>query len=350
MVKSGDLNGLKNYLAPAKDDELRASNFLVARVRLPSGVRAADVVVLAAGSDVSLPDSGVLVVPISRDANGGDLTIIAPGCGSIVEPLRVDQDTAVVARELNLEPVHEKDAASFTGRVLRADGKPAPRAIVRICDWGVTRADDEGRFRFTDVSPGSFLVRAEYPGGEYQEELTFGSGAELKRDLPLTAVTTVGIRWAVQRTEGSRSFVGDSVRTGEAYFSVKHSRFLLERGAETRAYWGSDFMLKDDLEGVRPYMGKEQLARLDASPPGVPFFWLFDATHYPTGLHAEKMRFEDIRAVNDGRPYEENTYFKFLRGELVCKGQVYTLRCVRKDCYAKMEITDVTIVPKQTSP
>ena len=63
------------------------------------------------------------------------------------------------------------------------------------------------------------------------------------------------------------------------------------------------------------------------------------------------MPFEEITAVNAGKPYEDKEYFKFLRGDIVRPGQVYTLRCVRKDRYAKMEITDLTLVPaEQTQP
>ena len=344
MVTKGDFAALTKYFAPARDDAMRQSNFLLARVHLPPGIKPADVVVLAFGNDQLVPDSGILVIGCRRYADNDNLTIIAPGCKVIAEPLRFESGTAVLAREFKVEPIAANEAAGFSGRVLRPDGKPASKAIVRVCDWATTRADDAGNFRFTTLSPGTFLVRAEYPGGEFQEELEFVPGVELDQDLPLTAVTTVGIRWALQRKEGSRELVGEDVRTGEAYFSVKHSRFLLERGAETRVYWGSDFMLSDDLKSMRAYMGKEQLAALEASQPGAPFFWLFDACQRKTGLHAEDAPFDQLTAVNAGKSYDEKTYFKFLRGEPVRKGQVYSLRGVRKDCYAKMEITDVTMV------
>jgi len=348
MVNSGDFAGLTNYLAPLKDDEMRQVNFLVARVQLPPGIGPADVVVMA-GGDETLPDSRVLLSGCPRDSDDATLTLIAPGCRVIAEPLRCQAGQAVLAREFTLAPLTAKDAAQFTGRVLRADGKPASKAIVRICDWGTTRADENGHFHFRELSPGTFLVRAEYPGGEFQDRLTFTNGTELKQDLDLTAVTTVGIRWAVQRNEGSREFAGDNVRTGEAFFSVKHSRFLLERGAETRVYWGSDFMLSDDLKRMRPYLGEEQIAALEAAPPGTPFFWLFDACERKTGLHAESGPFEELKAVNAGKDYDEKTFFNFLRGQPVRKGQVYSVRGVRRDCYAKLEITDVTLVPKATS-
>jgi thiol-disulfide isomerase/thioredoxin len=345
LVESGDWKGLAKYLGAAKDDPLREYNFFVGKIHRPAGVSPADLIVLASGDHI-VTDSGVLLIPVSRDDKDQSITIIAPGCKVISEPLKFAANSSVLAREFTPRPLTDKDAASFNGRVLLPDGKPAANAIVRICDWDVARADDQGRFLFAPVSPGQFLVRAEYPGGEFQEELNFTAGHELKTNLQLTAVTTIGIRWAVQQREGSPQLVGEGVRTGEAYFSVKHSRFSLERGAETREYWGSDFMLMEDWKSVRQYISKDKLSALESSTSGAPIFWLFDATQYPTGLHAETVRFEDIRAVNGGRPYDEKTYFAFLRGEMVRKGQVYTLRCVRKDCYAKLEITDVTVVPK----
>jgi thiol-disulfide isomerase/thioredoxin len=346
LVTGGNLEELMKYLAPAQNDPYRENNFFVAKVIPPPGISTAELVVRARTDEV-VPESGVFLVPIPRDAGDARFTVIAPGCKSVSEPLRFEPNTAVASREFKLQRLTPKAAARFSGRVLLPIGKPASNAIVRICDWGVERTDGDGRFQFESVSPGNFEVRAEYPGGEFQEQLDFASGQEMKRDLRLEAMTTVGIRWAVQTKEGSRELAGPGVRTGEACFSVKHSRFLLERGAEVRVYWGSDFMLKDNWESVRQYIKQPQLAALEAAGPDAPVFWLFDATDHPTGLHAEQARFDDILRVNNGQPFDEKSYFKFLRGDLVRKGDVYTLRGVRKDCYAKMEITDVTIVPKK---
>jgi thiol-disulfide isomerase/thioredoxin len=348
LIQSGDTDGLVKYLAPAREDALRDNSFLVAKLRLPPGVKAADVQATVY-SDYPVPDSGVLVIPVPRDGKTAPLRIMAPGCKAINEEIGVDEKTAGAVREFALERLSAKEAASFSGRVLQAGGRAAPKAIVRICDWDVTRADGEGRFEFARVTPGTLVVRGEAPGGELQKELTFVAGQELKEDLPLKAVTTVGIRWALQSKEGSRELTGEGVRTGEAYFSVEHSRFLLSRGAEVPQAYGSDFMLMADWQGVRQYIEKEQVAKLEASNGGAPIFWLFDKGSHENGLHAEKARFEDIRAVNDGKAYDEKSYFKFLRGETVRQGQVYTVRCVRKDCCAKMEITDVTMAAKATA-
>jgi thioredoxin-related protein len=344
LVKSGDVEALAKCLAPAQDDPYRENNFLVAKVVPPAGVSMADLVVLS-GTDEDVPDSGIFLVPIPRDGGGGLFSVIAPGCQTIAEPLRYPAETAVQRKEFKLERLTQKEAARFSGHVLLPGGKPATNAIVRICDWDTTRTDAAGRFQFDTVAPGSFTVRAEYPGGEFQDKFDFSSSEELKRDLQLELVTTVGIRWAVQTKEGSRDLAGPGVRGGEAYFSVKHSRFLLERGAEVRVYWGSDFMLEDHWKSVRQYIKSPQLETLEGVSDDAPIFWLFDATGHPTGLHAEQARFEDIQQVNAGQPFDEKIFFRFLRGDLVRKGDVYTLRGVRKDCYAKLEITDVTIVP-----
>lgn len=345
FIDSGDADGLVKYLAPAREDALRDYSFLVAKLRLPPGVKPVDVLAMVY-QEYAMPGSGVLVIPVPRDGKTAPLRIVASGCKAINEPIGVDDKTAVAVREFALDRLSAQDAASFTGQVLRPDGRTAPNAIVRICDWDVTRADSQGRFQFARVTPGTFVVRGEAPGGEFQEELTFVGSQELKKDLPLKAVTTVGIRWALQTREGSRELTGDGVHTGEAYFSVDHSRFLLSRGAQTRNCYGSDFMLMSDWKGVSKFLSVEQVAALEASTTGAPIFWLFDAGPHVNGLHAENARFEDIRRVNDGKPYDEKTYFQFLRGEEVRKGQVFTLRCVLKDCYAKMEITDVTVPPK----
>jgi thiol-disulfide isomerase/thioredoxin len=345
LIKSGDADGLLQYLAPARDDAFQQRDFLVAKLRLPPGIKPMDVQVTA-DFDHSVPDSGLLLFQVPREGKTAPLRILAPGCKAINEEIGVDEKSPRAVREFTLEPLSDKDAASFTGRVLGPDGHAIPDAIVRVCDWAVTSADGQGNFELARIAPGTFLVRGEAPGAEFQEEITFAAGQALQKDISLKAVTTVGIRWALQGKEGSRELIGESVRTGKAYFSVEHGRFLLSRGAEVPQYFGSDFMLMADWHGVSQYLSKEKVAELETSNAGAPIFWLFDSGMHPNGLHAEKARFEDIRTVNDGKPYEEKNYFQFLRGETVRKGQVFTLRCVRKDCYAKMEITDVTLVPK----
>jgi thiol-disulfide isomerase/thioredoxin len=348
LLRSGDADALVRYLAPLREDNLRENNLVVAKLRLAPGIRLQDVQAQT-HSDLPISDSGLLLFAVPRDGSAVPLRVLAPGCKAIDEQVSGDDKAGVLVREFALEKLTAKDAASFSGKVLKPDGTPAANAIVRLCDWDVTRADEQGNFKFTRVTPGTFLVRGEAPGGEFQKAMTFVQGVELKADLPLKAVTTVGIRWALQTKEGCQEFTGDTVRTGEAYFSAAHGRFLLSRGAEVPQYFGSDFMLAADWKPYREHIPKEKLALLESAKPGEPIFWLFDAGPHPNGLHLEQKSFEEIRVVNDGEPYDAKSYFKFLRGDLVSKGQVYTVRCVRRDYYAKMEITDVTVVPEPST-
>jgi thiol-disulfide isomerase/thioredoxin len=343
FIAQGDADGLVNYLKPAKDDALRGQNYLVATLHLPSDLDRDDVIFSVYGQR-AVPPSGVVLTIVPRDQKKAPVRISAPGCMTLVKEFPMPGDAAVAQCELSLQRLSDADAASLSGRVLRGDGSPVPHAIVRVCDWDVTRADAQGRFRLARISPGEYTVRGEAPGGETQETITFAAGKELKRDITLKPVTTVGIRWALQREEGSLQLSGPRLRSGEAYFSVAHSRFLLSRGAEVPESYGSDFMLRADWQGVRQFLKPGQLAVLEKTAPGTPIYWLFDSGMHPNGLHEESGQFGDISVINNGQPADK-AFFKFLRGEPVRKGQLFTLRCVRKDCYAKMEITDLTIVP-----
>jgi thioredoxin-related protein len=343
LRKAGDVDALVKYLAPAKADYGREANYFIGKINFPAGVRASDAMVTS--TYFPIPESGVLFCKVSR---GGEMPfeLVAKGCRKIERSVRVDEATAVENFTFNLELLNTATVASFSGRVLEANGRPVSNAIVRICDWNeCTRTDATGGFNFAEISPGKFTVRAEAPGGEWQKELTFESGKKMVQDLQLRSVTTVGIRWTLQRQEGSLDLTGPQVETGEAYFSAQHhSRFDLHRGAEVRQYFGSDFMCSDQLASLEKFVAKENLPELKARP-GQPFFWLFDSGMHPNGLHAETSTFDDLKYVNNNNPCGTN-YFKFLRGTPIHKGQVYTLRCTLLDCYAKLEITDVTIVPR----
>lgn len=348
LVDSGNLAALATYLEPAKRDKLRQGNYVLLKVNVPAGVSSEDVVVMGGDhQELKLSKAGLaMTMLLPGDAAKMPLRIFAPGCKGVLEVVALQEGEAVAAREVTLARLSAKDAATFSGRVLRADGRAAANAIVRICDWSVARTDADGMFRMTGISPGEFLVRAEFPGGEFHQELPFESGRELKQDLKLAPVTTVGIRWALQRREGARKLQGEGVETGAAYFSVNHSRFVLERGAESRQYWGSDFMLSDwDAKRLRPHTETRYAAEADAAEPGTPVFWLFDATSRQTGLHSVKAAFEQISEVREETGGAR--YFEFLRGKPVKKGDVFAVWCVQKDCYAKMEITDVTVVSEK---
>lgn len=344
MLEKGDLAGLKRHLEPAKRDKLRQWNYALLKVNLPKGVAPEDVVVMGRDhEELKLSKGGLASTMLDLEDEKLPLRIFAPGCNGVSAVAALPKGEAVASVEVGLKRLGKNDAAKFTGRVLRPDGKPVANAIVRVCDWDSTRTDADGRFSMAGICGGKFLVRAEAPGGEFHRELDFKPGAELKQDLTLVPVTTVGIRWALQRREGLRNLAGEGVRTGEAHFSAAHSRFVLERGAESRQYWGSDFMLNAwDSKSLRPHTKAEYAEAADKAAPGTPVFWLFDSCARATGLHLESLPFAQILEV----PKEAGSgrYFEFLRGKPVKKGDVFTLWCVQKDCYAKMEIIDLTVV------
>jgi thiol-disulfide isomerase/thioredoxin len=348
FVAAGDTNGLAKYLAPFSEDSYREYNILIAKIHPPEGLSCSDLVVTA-GADQILPESGVFTVELPREKNDMEIRALAPGFSVIQEPLRVEDKQAVAIRDFYFQPLTERDRSGFQGRVVWSgkgqNASGVSNAIVRICDWATTRTDANGNFKFDGVAPGTFVVRAECPGGELQQELVFHAGKYLNKNLALKPVTTIGIRWAVQTKPTVRELTGPGVRTGEAYFSVDHSRFLLERGAEVREYWGSDFMLKSDWDGLRQYMHKDKLPALEHYDTKAPIFWFYDMGSHHSGFHRENSAFETVKAITAANPDDE-TYFEYLRGDIPKKGNVYTVRCVRKDCYAKLEITDVTTAGK----
>jgi hypothetical protein len=354
MTESGDINGLVDYLKQGERDVLRATDYLVIRVKFPAPLTASDVVVMLAGSNPDLPPSGLCLAPYFRKGKSrfAEIRIDAPGCLQINERVPMG-DEAVVSREYTLEPLALAKASGFSGRVLRTDGSPVDRAIIRICDQDVVaRTDSAGKFQMRGISPGNHLVRAEAPGGEFQSALDFESGGKVQKDLTLDAVTTVGIRWVLQTKEGSLDLSGPGTKSGEAYFGMNHSRFSLERGAETRAHWGSDFMMDEARDDMGAHASASAKSEIGKIKPGMPVFWLFDAGRHPSGMHREQVAFETITQVNGGKPYDERAYFEFLRGYPVRKGDVFTLRSVRKNCHAKIEIMDVTLIglPQNQAP
>jgi hypothetical protein len=347
MTAAGDLNGLVEYLRKGERDEFRLHDHLVIRVKYPGALNPSEVVVMLAGENPDLPPSGICLASRPRSKVGWDafVRIDAPGYLQINDQVSMNGDKAVISREYTLEPLPMNKASGFSGRVLRSDGSPVGRAIVRVCDQGVVaRTDSAGRFHLRQISPGTHLVRAETPGGEFQSTLDFEPGDLVQIDLVLDDVTTVGIRWTLQTKEGSLDLDGPGTKSGEAHFSMKHSRFLLERGAETRVYWGSDFMMEEMRDDLREHASASAKNVAATIKPGMPVFWLFDAGRHPSGLHREQAAFESITHVNGGKPYDERTYFEFLKGYPVRKGDVFTLRSVRKNCHAKIEITDVTLM------
>ena len=347
MEKSGDTDGWVKYLEPAAADALRESNWLVIQLVKPEDLRWSEVV-LVAGEDRTGKVTPTLALPI-RKGQSLPLLVQAPGYKQIREPKNlVPEGQAVAKAEIRLEKITEGESASLEGMVVDRNDKPVSHAIVRLCDWTLTRTDADGKYKIDGISPGGFTLRGESPGGEKQEEVLLQPGEKKNQTIKLVPVTTVGIRWAVQSREGEMSLTGEGTKSGEAYFSMDHSRFLLERGAETRTYWGSDFMMENSLEGLKQHLSPETLAVLEKAPPGSPFFWLFDATGRNSGLRLENRPYDKINEIPDNLKGDENA-FQFLRGNLVQKGDVYLIRGCRRDTHAKMEITDVTIVPSDKS-
>ena len=343
MEKSGDADGLRKYLEPAAADTLRENDWLVVQLVKPEDLSWSEVVLVADG-DRTGEITPVLALPVRKDQRL-PLLIQALGHKQIGFPKNlVPEGQAVSKTEIRLEKIAEADQASLQGKVVDDSDQPVRNAIVRLCDWAVTRTDADGKYKFEGISPGFFTLRGESRGGEKHEEVSFQPGEKKDQTIRLNPVTTVGIRWTVQSQEGKTNLEGEGVKVGEAYFSVDHSRFLLERGAETRTHRGSDFMMEDTLDGFKEHLSAESLAVLEKAPAGSPFFWLFDATSRNSGLRLDTRPYEKIKEIPASVAKDEQA-FQFLRGDLVKKGDVYLIRGCRRDTYAKIEIIDVTIVP-----
>ena len=414
LLQAGDVDGLQTLLAAAANDDSRLANFLVAKVTIPAGLVPDDIRFLVGtdcleGVDTSLdflgdplvaarspdletsciecplPESRLVLVPFDR-AEGveGRVRITAPGCRLTTDTIRFDEPapgTAVQIRHYEVRPLAVAEASQLSGRVLKPDGTPAAAAIVRIDDWydtsdedaaaplpAVVRTNADGRFMFPRVSPGRWLVRAEFPGGEREQFIDLEAGGHASCDLSLSAVTTVGLRWVLQTDELSQDLAGPGVQTGEAYTSVASSRIALARGMRIRTNDYGDIMmaqtpLADDS------LTEESRQALAALPAGTPVWYLFDCAYTDdflplSGLHREARPFDTIQAVREGNPLpdqdwaiigpilpqavtaarDSGNYFQFARGEPVRQGDVFTLRSATSNRFAKLEVTSVTIV------
>ncbi|NQW47589.1 MAG: carboxypeptidase regulatory-like domain-containing protein [Planctomycetes bacterium] len=414
LLEAGGAAGLRALLEPAAADDSRPANYLVVQVSLPEGLDP-DQVRLLAGTDClvgvdgsagvadpalvaarmpdltatsaeyPLPATGVLVVECAV-ASGPlvNVRITAPGCLLIDDLIRFEEPapgTAVQLRTYSLQRLADATAAMLTGRVLRPDNTPAADAIVRIADCLtsdaaavplVTRTDASGRFVFARVSPGRFLVRAEAPGGECEQFVSLSANGDTDRDFRLSAVTTIGIRWALQTHELVQDLSGAGVQTGAAFFSVANSRLALASGMRTRNAAFGDIMLAQTPltdDGLMASMTDQARSALAALPAGTPVWHLFDAAYAAdfsplSGLHREARTFDAIQQVREHLPLPNleweiigevqprailatrasGSFFQLLRGEPVRQGDVFTLRCATSNCYAKLEVTDVTIV------
>jgi hypothetical protein len=251
--------------------------------------------------------------------------VIHPGCHIHQEEIRMSRERQIVQREVALRLLQPDDAALFVGQVLDPRGKPASGAIVRLAGWAWMRADEQGKFLFKAVSPGTLLARAESPEGEIEVPVTFKPGKAVEMRLRIKDAPTIGIRWTLQREPENPVFSGPGVVEGEAYFSPYTAglSYSLERGAVANggSGYGSDFNFLVD-EGKIVY----RIGHTDGR----------------NGLHEENLPYSDIHKVNNGEPFNDGDYFyrsSFRKSPGVLKlGHVFTLRCLAKDTYAKMEI------------
>jgi hypothetical protein len=341
-------------------------------------------------SEAVIPPSGLVVIEMPPGGEPQQVRISAPGCRLVEDVIRFAGEapgTAVQVRHYELRPLAPGETATLRGRVLHPDGSPAADATVRLADCFLpppeedaviplpvtARTGPDGRYEIGGLSPGRFLARGEAPGGERERFVELAEGAVAECDLELAAATTVSLRWALQTRELVEDLVGPGVREGEATFSVASSRLLLATGLRTRTTDCSDIMFAraplgdDDLPA-------DALAELAALPAGAPVWYLRDAAYTRdfsplSGLHRDPRGYADIRAVRDGEPLgaaeweitgdvlpaavaaarEAGSFFQILRGVPVRKGDVFVLRCVAVNCYAKVEVTDVTIRPDESA-
>jgi hypothetical protein len=336
-------------------------------------------------TEYGIPASGLVLVPVDRTGEPAvAVRITAPGCRLVSDTIRFEPPapgTAVQVRRYDLRPLADAEAARLTGRVVNPDGSPVAAAIVRIDDWWTTPAEDDavpapavvrtdaaGRFTFPQVSPGRWLVRAESPGGEREQFIALEAGKDTACDLTLRAVSTVGLRWTLQTRELSQDLTGPGAQTGEAFFSVSSSRLSLARGMRLRTGEACDLMLaQTPLDDDS--LTEETKRALATLPAGTPVWYLVDTAYTAellplSGLHREPRPFAQITTVSAGDPLpdqeweiigpilpqaldaarDRGSYFQFARGEPVRPGDVFTLRCAGSNCFAKLEVTDVTII------
>jgi hypothetical protein len=339
-------------------------------------------------TEYGIPASGLVLVPVDRTGEPAvAVRITAPGCRLVSDTIRFEPPapgTAVQVRRYDLRPLADADPARLSGRVLKPDGSPVAAAIIRIDDWfdtpaadtpaipAVVRTDAAGGFTFPRVSPGRWLIRAESPGGEREQFVDLEPGKDTSCELTLRAVTTVGLRWTLQTRELSQDLTGRGTQTGEAFFSVSSSRISLARGMRLRTGEACDLMLAQTPldDDSLPENTKRLLATL---PAGTPVWYLVDTSYTAeflplSGLHRDPRPFAEINTVSAGDPLpdqewdiigpilpqaleaarERETYFELVRGEPVRPGDVFTLRCTMRNCFAKLEVTGVTIVTPES--
>ena len=118
-------------------------------------------------------------------------------------------------------------AGVVTGVVKDALERPLPRARVRLETTdgrvaGRTTADDQGRFSFTPVAPGTYAVVAEQPGFEPATAIVILTEAELvSADLALASQRPLDLQVAAKRLEEERIKIQPRVGASTYEFSNK---------------------------------------------------------------------------------------------------------------------------------
>ena len=84
----------------------------------------------------------------------------------------------------------QSGAATFSGSVLDPLGKILPNAMLVLSDVSggakqEARSDDAGRFRFTGVPAGDYVVKGVVPGLDSDERVRLEAGVHLQRDVTL---------------------------------------------------------------------------------------------------------------------------------------------------------------------
>ena len=337
--------------------------------------------------ELPVPESGLVLVPVAREQRPEiALRITAAGCLPVEDRVRfagAPPGSAVQERRYELRRLDRATAVRFTGRVLTADRRPAAGAVVRIVDWlpepnqpaAATSCGADGGFAFPRVPPGRWLVRAEYPGGEREQVVEIAPRGETSCALTLEPVTTVTIRFALQTREFSQRLSGSGVQTGTATLSVAASRLVLALGTRVRTFDSSDVALAQTPLADDDTIPAEDRALLEPLPDGTPVWYLLDAAYDDalrplSGLHRETRPFDAIDVVRPGGALpdedwsmigpvlpqalaasrEKPGYFQLVRGVPVRVGDVFTLRCASGNCFAKIEVTDVTLVTPASPP
>ncbi|WP_395745379.1 protein kinase domain-containing protein [Prosthecobacter sp.] len=352
MCRTGDVEGIRSYLQSLQQRP-NGDHYLVLKVNHPRSVLPWDIACMLGTQEAILPPSGYAVFAV-RPGQPRVLSLIAPGCLSVQQEL-AGWAPLITLRTLELEPLRPEKSASLSGRVLAASGSPAAKAIVRLCDYGaVTETAADGSFSLRGLSPGRYTLRAEAPGGELQTEITLAEKENASRDLTLGAATTVGIRWAVQTMEGDPSLTGPGVRSGKAWFSARHGCFIFDRGAEPRTLPpastrpsedGSEGFFMEDfrilpLNRGRMNGGAIDLDRFRTIPDGTLTWQIPNALRHNTGLHNEGRPFDKVFAASLEKA-DDIGHYPRLDGFPVFAGEVYTVRCLHRDCFAKLEVLGI---------